>query len=468
MSLMPLPRILPALLAILSLVPSNAVAAEEPGIYFGNLHAHSRLSDGHLSITPEAAYDYARDEGQLDFLCLSEHNHMLSKGEMLELQQAARAKTTSGFIALFGQEYSTIDKGFNHANIANYPEVIPVSLNGRYGEVFTQLLPRFSGAPVWAEFNHPESAARDYGFASSFGGDWAAFIAAMDPYVRFVAIGNGPADSDEAGKAKTLTRAEYFRHVSISTGDLNTWLNYVAHGLHVAPKIDHDSHSLTYGTRNAGRTAVYVPGAYTKDALIAALRGRHAYATEDRDLKAWVSANGEHLPGSFLPTMRSAQLSIRLEDPSEPGAKYTVEFLTGETGSGQPAVPVRAEGGELRPGAPVRYTVPLPNAARAYLIVHIAQFSKDPEAGCTRDNAWFAPFWFGEAEGDAPVPVLPVAEPAPRTLPAPDASAAYVGSKNSEAVHYPGCADAARIKPANFVTYTKIPPGKHLHAGCPR
>lgn len=465
---MPCPRLRTALLAVFSLVLPCALPAEEPGIYFGNLHAHSRLSDGHLSITPEAAYDYARDEGQLDFLCLSEHNHMLSRGEMAELQQAARAKTTPKFIALFGQEYSTIDKGFNHANIANYPEVIPVSLNGRYGEVFTQLLPRFSGAPVWAEFNHPDSTARDYGLESSFGGDWAAFIAAMDPYVRFVAIGNGPADSDEAGKAKTLTRAEYYRHVSISTGDLNTWLKYVAHGLHVAPKIDHDSHSLTYGTRNAGRTAAYVGGAYTKDALIAALRGRHAYATEDRDLKAWVTVNDEHLPGAFLPAARAAELSIRVEDPSEPGAKYTVEFLTGATGSGQAAVPVRGVGEELRPGGAVRYNVPLADAARAYLIVHIAQFSKDPEAGCTRDNAWFAPFWFGEEEGDAPLPMVPLVEPAPRPVPSPGTTAPRVGSRNSNAVHYPGCADAARIKPGNLVTYTEIPPGKHLHSGCPR
>jgi hypothetical protein len=45
-------------------------------IYFGNLHAHSELSDG--KGTPLEAYTYARDFGDLDFFSLTDHGEELN------------------------------------------------------------------------------------------------------------------------------------------------------------------------------------------------------------------------------------------------------------------------------------------------------------------------------------------------------------------------------------------------------
>ncbi len=70
----------------------------------------------------------ARDAGGLDFLCLSEHNHMLTTSEMSTLLRAVEASTTNGIVALFGQEYSTIKKGVNHTGTVNYPLLVKPSV----------------------------------------------------------------------------------------------------------------------------------------------------------------------------------------------------------------------------------------------------------------------------------------------------------------------------------------------------
>ena len=65
---------------------------------------------------------------------------MLTAAEMQTLIQAAQDATTSDFVALFGQEYSTITKGFNHTNIQNYPVAIAKSQNGQYKKIFGTVL----------------------------------------------------------------------------------------------------------------------------------------------------------------------------------------------------------------------------------------------------------------------------------------------------------------------------------------
>jgi len=74
--------------------------------YFGNLHAHSQVSDGVES--PATAFAWARDEGKLHFLCLSEHNHMVDAAELATVNQAASDATSASFVGLVGQEYSKL------------------------------------------------------------------------------------------------------------------------------------------------------------------------------------------------------------------------------------------------------------------------------------------------------------------------------------------------------------------------
>src|SRR5262245_42168164 len=119
-------------------------------LYFGNLHSHSSYSDG--TGTPAEAYQYAHSTGGLDFLALTEHNHaqaeqgaspdrqdglLIGKDHTLYdkvIQAADQANVDGSFVALYGQEFSSISKG-NHLNAFMARKVITTP-NGNYPDVF--------------------------------------------------------------------------------------------------------------------------------------------------------------------------------------------------------------------------------------------------------------------------------------------------------------------------------------------
>ena len=81
------------------------IPGEEYNVYFGYTHAHSGLSDG--SGTPEEAYAYARDEGDLDFFSLTDHAEQLElwpwENKWQRLKCAAEAVYAPGtFVSLWG------------------------------------------------------------------------------------------------------------------------------------------------------------------------------------------------------------------------------------------------------------------------------------------------------------------------------------------------------------------------------
>ena len=64
----------------------------------------------------------------------------------------------------------------------------------------------------------------------------------------------------------------------------------------------------------------------------------------------------------------------------------------------------------------------------------------------------------------APAPDKPGPAAAPEVRP----GVKFVGSRDSEVYHYPGCSVVRDIKPQNLIEYTEAPAGKRLHQGCPR
>jgi hypothetical protein len=109
-------------------------------VFFGNLHSHTGLSDG--SGTPAEAYEHARDTAGLDFLAITEHNHAdagdiagnhplyTGPGNLSLIPTANRFTEEGEFIALYGQEYSSISAG-NQLNVLDAPHVIDVP-NGQF------------------------------------------------------------------------------------------------------------------------------------------------------------------------------------------------------------------------------------------------------------------------------------------------------------------------------------------------
>jgi hypothetical protein len=113
------------------------VSAQAEKVFFGNLHSHTSYSDG--SGTPDETYHHAHEVAHLDFLAITEHNHaqceegasadrkdgiMIATSPQLytgpdesALMPEAQKWTTDGqFVALYGQEFSSISKG-NHINV---------------------------------------------------------------------------------------------------------------------------------------------------------------------------------------------------------------------------------------------------------------------------------------------------------------------------------------------------------------
>ena len=114
------PRLRTALLSVSCLLCLCALpGSAELKPYFGLLHSHTSYWDG--VGTPDEAFDYARNTAKLDFFAVTDHNHAAAPGNdgvyltpqlYQKTQQAAKSHTKSGtFVALCGQEFSTISSG---------------------------------------------------------------------------------------------------------------------------------------------------------------------------------------------------------------------------------------------------------------------------------------------------------------------------------------------------------------------
>ena len=167
--------------------PAPVVApAVLPGavrVFFGNLHSHTGYTDG--SATPADAYAHARDDARIAFLAITEHNHSqagtgqiardhtLYNGSRADslISTAARFNETGRFVAIYGQEFSSISSG-NHANVLEVGEVIDEAQvpNGKWDNLLDTWLPAHpdsQGQPAILLLNHPDTSdspnSKEYG-----------------------------------------------------------------------------------------------------------------------------------------------------------------------------------------------------------------------------------------------------------------------------------------------------------------
>ncbi|HKR23702.1 MAG TPA: PHP domain-containing protein, partial [Allosphingosinicella sp.] len=244
------------------LVAAAPVAAQS--VFFGSLHSHTMYSDG--SGTPDDAYKGARKAG-LDFFAITEHNHAKAEGsgegrDTLHIatnaalyrgapnaliETADRLDAPGRFVTLYGQEFSTIERGGNHTNVFGIQNVITVP-NGRY-DLLAALVNSSrdpSGQPPLVQMNHPNNPLarrpnmNDYG-RNKFGGD-AGWVAAMDPIVELIEVLSGPALNPGRGLRPRADETEF--------------LGYLDLGFHLAPTSGQDNHFRNWGTSTDTRTAI--------------------------------------------------------------------------------------------------------------------------------------------------------------------------------------------------------------------
>lgn len=389
-----------------------SAAAAPQSVYFGNLHSHTSYSDGRG--TPAQAYARARSAG-LDFFALTEHNHdeamgsdrrgiatmpQLYSGQASSLVETAdRLNAPGSFVTIYGQEVSTISKG-NHINIFGVGSVVKEAdvANGDVPALlnWARSHPDAAGLPALLQFNHPhnpedEDAREDYGRDDFEPSKW---VSSVDPLVELIEVMNAPALKPGDGHRAHAKEGYYFSYLDL--------------GFHVGPSVGHDNHFENWGTSTDARVGVIAP-ALTREAIMAALRARHTFVTDDKNLKV-IFRSGNNLAGDILsaPVVGSElPLSVEIKDgdQSEANARYEIDVLVGIPGvqrakrverfaiTGNTQTPKKLEG--------VRF-----EREGQFVLLRISQVSTaagDSEHD-QEDRVWTAPIWY-EASVPSPVTV---------------------------------------------------------------
>jgi len=270
-------------------------------VYFGQLHAHTNLSDGTGSV--EEAFDYASKVENLDFFAVTDHSDSFDNADAGAIgadgvgisadwaagKQAAASVTNEDFVGLFGFEMTwPEDKQLGHISTFNTPgwqtrdqadfENVPTALEHYYKALTT-----VPGSV--SQFNHPDIIH----------GDFERFDHYSPEYDEAVSL------LEIAGEDGTVD-CEYY-HLALDKG----W--------HVAPTNNQNNHNGQWGDASRARTVILAE-TLTEEALYDAMKDRRVYATQDSDLTVYYTLNGAVM-GSILPKSEEAEITVFLSDPTD-------------------------------------------------------------------------------------------------------------------------------------------------------
>lgn len=476
------------LLLALILCPCAAPANAQPArstrdgkvVLFGNLHAHSKLSDDvtHTGpdMTPAAAFAYAQAHG-IDFLAITDHHKAVDsphrlwmtpteyQNDLFQVAMDYNAQHAGQFIAIPGIEWGNTATG-NHVNVLGARELPPDTIKDvNYNDLYDWA--KTHGEFV--QFNHPDSwKTSDNTAVGNFGEalypSQSAFVSAVDPVVEVISIictvhGGHITGELRDSEAKTHRDMQWESH----------YKRYLNMGMHLAPGGDQDTHGPNFGTVTAARVAAWADSV-SYDDLMKAFRADRVYATEDDELVVAFQVRylghtywmGETVPiqgdeADVEVLVKVWQATGSDGDPVDEGP-YTVEVLCDPDGIGGSEATVFRTAPNLPSGA--TGIIPLQVVRNGYIYLHVTeQEGKDNPLGDgvdehdnatgadvsdgkrddMNDSAWTAPVWFG----------------------APTATT-YVWSVNSNLYHDMNCWAASRIAAANRRTGPP-PSGKAKH-----
>lgn len=324
-------------------------------VYFGNIHSHSRYSDGNQdnpTYTPADDYNYAMVAQCMDYLGISEHNHYLA-GTLLSdyhlgVNQALAFNIAHpNFIALYGMEWGVISggghvlvygDGMNNlwgwdTNVGGVPGnnydtyVNKNDYTGAAG-LFKTINDNI-GTNTFGSLAHPNSG--DYGNIYN-----SAYNGVADDAIVSVAVESGPATSTNTTYSNPGSSLAYLWY----------YQGLLAKGYHLGPGVDHDNHNTTFGKTTYSRTGIIAP-LLSKTEIIKAYRNMHFYATQDCDTKVDFSIN-TRIMGSIFTDRYAPIISIALTDATNAVSNAVIRIMFGVPGSGTlPAQVFSATGSTL-------------------------------------------------------------------------------------------------------------------------
>lgn len=280
-------------------------------VYFGQLHAHTNLSDGTGSV--EEAFDYAAKVENLDFFAVTDHSDSFDNADAGAIgadgrsistgwaagKQTAASVTNGNFVGLFGFEMTwPEDKKLGHISTFNTPgwqtrdqedfENVPTALEHYYKALTT-----VPGSV--SQFNHPDIIHGDFERFDHYSPEYDEAISLLEI----------------AGEDGVVDCAYY---------DLA-----LDEGWHVAPTNNQNNHNGQWGDASRARTVILAE-TLTEEALYDAMKDRRVYATQDSDLTVYYTLNGAVM-GSILPKSEEAEITVFLSDPTDE-AIGNVEVVT--------------------------------------------------------------------------------------------------------------------------------------------
>ena len=281
-------------------------------LYFGQLHAHTNISDG--AGTVEEAFEHAAGVDNLDFLAVTDHSNSFDNesdsqvdlgtdltnvsDEWKQGHEAAAAVTGKDFVGLYGFEMTWSD-GFGHVNTFNTPGFESRS-NSEFGNksgategyqnYYDKLVEVGSSL---SQFNHPGTTFGDFQ-------DFAFYDPQVDQRITLIEVGNGEGAIGSSG---------YFPSYEYYTRALDK-------GWHVAPTNNQDNHKGNWGDSNTARSVVLASG-LTEEGIYDAIRNYRVYATEDNDLSILYALNGNAMGSILSKQENGVTLTAQITDPTD-------------------------------------------------------------------------------------------------------------------------------------------------------
>jgi hypothetical protein len=294
------------------------VAAESPELlsartglkaYYGITHTHVAENGDDGQGTLAEAYAYGHGKGKLDFMSVSSHSHMIDDAGYQRLRAAAAAATQDGkFVAIPGQEWSSISKG-GHITILDANARCELG-NGDWASFYQKWLPAHPEV-AFVQFNHPHPTN-----PLEFGGkgfnplDNARSSQVAEDKIRGMALLNGPGKytgEDMHGEPDDFDRGVNKLNYEVEYQD------FLNRGWKIGAIGDQDNHVKTWGTAVPTRTGIWAKN-LSKAGVLEALKARRTFAAFDNNVKLWFELNGAPM-GSETSSSKALAVKVVATDP---------------------------------------------------------------------------------------------------------------------------------------------------------